>query len=67
MFLYQILIDINQSYFRITTYPVINNINTSSNSEKPPSLEINEQQQSRHKSKTPPIEQHSKLSDRRSR
>jgi hypothetical protein len=41
-------------------------MNTSSSSNEPPLLQTNEQQQSRHKSKSP-IEHHSKHSDRRSR
>jgi len=45
---------------------VINNLNTSSSLDKPPSLQTNEQKQMPRKSKSP-IEHRSKHSDRRSR
>lgn len=67
-FLFLSMIYNNELYFRTTINPVINNI--SSNSDKPPLLQINEQQQSspvKSKSKSPIEQTHRRHSDRRSR
>ncbi|CAF1300387.1 unnamed protein product [Rotaria sp. Silwood1] len=49
----------------MATHPVINNTNTSSNSDKSSSLQTNEQEQSQHKSKSP-VEHNNNHSDHRS-